>query len=126
MQKKISTKKLVISVLIIFFMISGTGFMLYKNKSLTSRKTTAVNAPTMLNNPAPAVSGAKPGQAIGTDGANNQAAGENQIIGINKINQDRTLNLSIFSSDKFKTLEAGAPVTKEQPEVGKRNPFKPD
>ena len=52
-QKAISTKKLAISVAIIFFMISGTGFMLYQNKKLTANKSTNVNAPMVFNNSVP-------------------------------------------------------------------------
>lgn len=127
-QKKISTKKLVISILIIFFMICGTGFMLYQNKKLTTRKLTNVNAPIVFNNSVPAApAAAQEDNALGTGGVDNQAAAEpSQILDINKASQSGGLNLNIFSSDKFKNLRANTSIIKEQIEVGKRDPFKPN
>lgn len=127
-QKKISIKKLAIYISIIFFMIIGTSFMLYENKSLTSRQPTTVNAPIVFNNSLPAASTTAPlDNASGAGGADNQtAAGSSQALDINKINQNGGLDLTIFSSDKFKILEKSVPVIKERPEVGKRNPFKPN
>lgn len=116
-QKKISTKKLAVSLTIIFFMIGGTGFMLYQNKNLTANKSANINAPIVFNNSAPAVAAT----------ANNQAVAEpSQTIDINKINQSGGLNLNIFSSDKFKNLRANMFFIKERPEMGKRDPFKPN
>lgn len=116
--KKISIKKLAIYISIIFLMASGTGFMLYQNKKLTIRKPADINAPAVFNNYAP---------AAGTGEINDQAAVEpDQVSDISKINQSGGLDLSIFSSDKFKNLRENIFIVKEQPEVGKKNPFKPN
>ncbi|MFA6307179.1 MAG: hypothetical protein WCV70_04405 [Patescibacteria group bacterium] len=116
--KKISVKKLAIYIFIIFLMASGTGFMLYQNKRLTTRRPANVNIPAALNNYAP---------AAGTNEINDQAAGApSQTSDLNKINQNSGLDLSIFSSDKFKNLRENMYIIREQPEVGKRNPFKPN
>ncbi|MBI4779517.1 hypothetical protein HY797_03655 [Candidatus Falkowbacteria bacterium] len=116
-QKKISTKKLTIYLAIISLMISGMGFMLYQNKKLTSRKTTNVNPPIVFNDSAPAKSAA----------ANNQTGEEKtQNFGADKAELDGGFNLNIFSSDKFKNLQANAFIIKDQPETGKRDPFKPN
>jgi len=116
-QKKISIKKLAIYIFIIFFMISGTGFILYQNKKLTTRRSTNLNIPIVFNNSATAAPAT----------ANNQsAAGPGQALDINKINQSGGLNLNIFSSDKFKNLRKNTFIIKEQPELGKRDPFKPN
>lgn len=120
-QKAISTKKLAISVAIILFMISGTGFMLYQNKKLTTNKPTNVNAPMVFNN---AVTGAVT-PVVGAP-ATGAAAGTGQALDMSKLNQAGGLNLSIFASDKFKNLRANTFLIKEPPEVGKRDPFKPN
>ncbi len=126
-QKAISTKKLAISIAIIFFMIGGTGFMLYQNKKLTANKSAKVNAPMVFNNAVPGAGATASSSALGAGGVNNQAAAEpGQALNINKINQGGGLNLNIFSSDKFKNLRANTFLIKEQPEVGKRDPFKPN
>ena len=98
-------------------MISGVGFMLYKNKKPTVSQSINVNLPTMFNNQTPAA-------IIGTN--NQAAAGISQVSDINKINQDGGFNLNIFSSDKFKNLLANTFIIKESPATGKRNPFKPN
>jgi hypothetical protein len=119
--KKITTKKLIISILIIVFMISGTAFALYENKNLTSRKSGAVNTPMVFGNSIPGVeTTVNGGNTSQTDKTNNQA------VDTNKINQNGAINLNIFSSEKFKILEESVPVISEQPETGKRNPFKPN
>lgn len=115
--KKISTKKLAVSLTIIFIMICGTGFMLYQNKKLTTRKTSNVNPSFVFNNTISVVPFM----------INNQAASApNQISDTTKINQGDDFNLSIFSSDKFKNLQTNISIIKEQSEVGKRDPFKPN
>ena len=116
-QKKISTKKLVIYLAIIFFMVSGAGFMLYQSKKLTAGKTTEINAPIVFNNSVPVAS---------TTAGNQAAAGPSQISDMNKANQNGGLDLSIFSSDKFKMLRENMFLVKEPPEAGKRDPFKPN
>lgn len=126
-QKAISTKKLAVSVAIIFFMISGTGFMLYQNNKLTAGKPTDVNAPMVFNNALPGSIAIASSSAPKTGGIDNQAdAGPEQVLNVNKINQSGGLNLNIFSSDKFKDLRASTFLADEKPEVGKRDPFKPN
>lgn len=110
-------KKLATYISIIFLMVCGTGFMLYQNKKLTAYKPTNINAPIVFNNPEPAAPAAVNNQA---------AAGSDQAKNINKINQSGGLNLNIFLSDKFKNLRTNASLIKEQPEVGKRDPFRPN
>lgn len=108
-QKKISAKKSAIYIFIIFFMMSGAGFMLYQNKKLAARPLTNVNQPVSFNNAAPEAAMSEASQASAIN--NKQSGG---------------LNLDIFSSDKFKNLRANVFIVKEPPEVGKRNPFKPN
>lgn len=107
-------------------MICGTGFMLYQNKKLTASGPANENVPIAFDNFSPAISETAPGDAgaetIEPD--KSAAAGLDQASAINKINQNGGFNLDIFLSDKFKNLSAGAPLTKEPPEVGKRDPFK--
>jgi len=122
-QKAISTKKLAISIAIIFFMICGTGFMLYQNKKLTTNKSTNVNAPMVFNNFMPSAGAIAPKSDAAPAGG---AIDSGQAVDANKINQSGGLNLNIFSSDKFKNLRANTFLIKEQPEVGKRDPFKPN
>lgn len=133
-QKKISTKKLAIYVSIIFFMLCGTGLMLYQNKKLATPNPTNVNLPIILNNPIP-LAGATTTQAnvvkinnIGDiNQANNQPAVDSaQPLNIKNINQGGGLDLNIFSNDKFKSLQENVFIIKDQPEVGKRDPFKPN
>ena len=106
--KKISTKKIIIYLLIILLMIGGSGFMLYEKQRLTSYK---------INN------------------ANNFIASSNSAIvatTTTPINSSEVsiknsdFDLSIFSSDKFKNLQETEFIIKQQPEVGKRDPFKPN
>ncbi|MFH0956131.1 MAG: hypothetical protein V1801_02895 [Candidatus Falkowbacteria bacterium] len=126
--KKISTKKLAIYITIIFFMVSGTVFMLYQNKNLTSRKSVDINIPMVFDNSASTIPVAIFRDNVpGIVGGDNQAAaGSSQASDINKINQNSDFNLDIFSSDKFKMLKESAPIIKDQSEVGKRDLFKPN
>jgi len=122
LQKKISSKKLAISLATIFFMICGTGFMLYKNKQLTASKVINDNSSIVFDNPGPDAETIVPGDdALLAD----PAADSGQTAQINKIDQGSGLDLNIFSSDKFKNLRANMFTVKEQIEVGKRDPFKP-
>jgi hypothetical protein len=116
-QKKISPKKLAIFIFIIFFMICGTGFMLYQNKQLTTRKITNINDPMVFNNAMPGAVAIVPGSDI---------PGAGQAVDINKINRSGGLDLNIFSSDKFNNLRKNTFIVKDQTEVGKRDPFKPN
>jgi len=128
-QKKISTKKLAIYVSIIFFMLCGTGLMLYQNKKITSYNPTNINIPIILNNPIP-LAGATTTQAnivqINNEINNQAAVNPSQSLNNKKINQSGGLDLNIFSNDKFKSLQENIFIIKDQPEVGKRDPFKPN
>jgi len=116
-QKKISMKKLAIYLAIIFFMLGGTVFMLYKNKNLTTRQSTNVNIPVILDNSA----------LVAPATADNQAAtGTGQALNVNNFKQKSGLDLNIFSSDKFKNLQENVFIINQQTEVGKRDPFKPN
>jgi len=127
-QKAISTKKLVIYISIIFFMICGTGLMLHQNKKLVIRSSTNINIPIIFNDSVP-VSGATTTEdnifMVGE--INNQAAAQpNLVLDISKVNQSEDFNLNILSSEKFKMLRKSELLIKEKPEVGKRDPFKPN
>lgn len=126
--KKISTKKLLIYISIIVFMASGTAFMLYENKKLTTYKIVNVNIPIVNDNSMPAIEVTDTkNNALETGEVDNQTTIEpSQILDKNKINQNSGFNLNIFSSDKFKNLRENVFTSKEQLEVGKRNPFKLD
>jgi len=89
-------------------MILGSVFMLYQNKKLTTYKVTNINNPALVATTA--VSPVNTSQALNT----------------NNINKNSDFNLDIFSSDKFKNLQETTFIIKEQPEVGKRDPFKPN
>jgi hypothetical protein len=133
-QKKISTKKLAIYVSIIFFMLCGTGLMLYQNKKLTTHNPTNINLPIILDNPIPlAVATTTQENVVKINNigdinqANNQPAVDPaQPLNIKNINQGGGFDLNIFSNDKFKSLQENAFIIKDQPEVGKRDPFKPN
>lgn len=104
-RKKMSAKKSAIYLAIILFMIGGAGFMILRNRKLTSSQPVNVNLPAAANNAALAV----PGPALGNNSQN---------VG--------SLNLNIFSSDKFKNLLASVFIAKEPAQTGKRDPFKPN
>lgn len=94
--------------------------MLYQNKNLTSYRLTNVNIPIVFSNStstAPAATGEADAQA---------AAGAGQASDTSEVNQNGGLDLTIFSSDKFKMLKEGELIIKEPSEVGKRDPFKPN
>ncbi|MBI2459629.1 MAG: hypothetical protein HYV53_03700 [Parcubacteria group bacterium] len=131
--KKISIKKLAVYLAIIFFMLSGAGFMLYQNKKLSSGRPAGANLP-----PVPAV--ALEGNTPGMTGVNNPPPAEpsqvldTKVLDINlparpapagKNNQNRGFDLNIFSSDKFKNLQENI-IIKKPSAAGKRDPFKPN
>lgn len=119
-QKKISVKKLAISISIIFLMVGGTGLMLYQNKKLTTLKPVKVNIQKASNNSVPVA----PAAVTKNDDLGTGEAG--QAENINNINDNGSLELDIFFSDKFKNLRENIFLATEQPEVGKRDPFKPN
>jgi hypothetical protein len=126
--KKIPIKKLVIYISIIFFMICGSAFMLYKNNQLTAYRVASVNDPIVFNESAPvATTATSSDNSLEVGENNNQTITEpNKTINKNRINQNSDFDLNIFSSDKFKNLQETVFIIKEQPEVGKRDPFKPN
>mgnify|MGYP001570907455 CR=1 FL=1 len=99
-RKKISIKKLIIYASIIFFILGGAGFMLYQNKKLTTSESTDVNLPV--------------------------PDGLSQSLDVNNNIRGAGFNLNIFSSAKFKNLLENSLIIKEPPEIGKRDPFKPN
>ncbi|MDD4272008.1 MAG: hypothetical protein PHF50_04365 [Patescibacteria group bacterium] len=126
-QKKISIKKLAIYLSIILFMVSGTGFMLYQNKKLTAIKVTDVSTPAMLDNfgPLPSATTTED-NAMKIKATDNQPVMPGQTLNMSAPNQSGGLDLSIFSSDKFKNLRANIFTAKGAPEIGKRDPFRPN
>ncbi len=102
--------------------------MLYENKKLTTYKIVNVNIPIVNDNSMPAIEVTDTkNNALETGEVDNQTTIEpSQILDKNKINQNSGFNLNIFSSDKFKNLRENVFTSKEQLEVGKRNPFKLD
>jgi hypothetical protein len=128
--KKIPIKKLIIYISIIFFMICGSAFMLYKNNQLTAYRVVSVNDPVVFNNFAPVTTTATTtasSSSLEVEKINNQTITEpSQTLNKNNINQNSDFDLNIFSSDKFKNLQETVFIIKEQPEVGKRDPFKPN
>ena len=84
-------------------MIIGTAFMLYQNYRLTSPN----QAGTSLLNDNFFQSGDQAGQTAA-------------------IKKSGGFDLTIFSSEKFKQLKENALIGRPQPELGKRDPFKPN
>jgi len=98
--KKMSTKKLMIYAAIIVLLLAATGLMLYQNKKLTSLRAApsgGLTQPVEVASPAAA-----------------------------KAKNNGGLDLTIFSSEKFKELRNNISVSQERPETGKRNPFQPE
>jgi len=116
-KKELSIKKLMIYFSIIFFMIGGTGFMVYKNKQITAPREANVNIPMVFDNNVPNTGAQVPA-------SDSKVVNLGQII--DKNSKNGSLDLDIFSSDKFKNLQASEFIIKEQLEVGKRNPFQPN
>lgn len=100
--KKISIKKLAIYFSIIILMLGGIGFALYQNQRLTSRSSSAIDDPARAE--------AKPGQPSET----------------NKVKNNQGIDLTIFSSEKFKELKENILILQENSGLGKRDPFKPN
>jgi hypothetical protein len=98
--KKISTKKLIIYIAVIIFMILGTMFMLYQNKKLTEYKINNPNASATSSDVANLPSGGSGNIEV----SNNQKAEEFNRAA-KKLKQNSDFNLDIFSNDKFKNLQ---------------------
>lgn len=118
-------KKIAIYVFIIIIMLGGTGFMLYQNQKLVAKKPVTIDHQAQPQNtpetkaPAPAESALENNQPL----AENKTA--DQPVDVNKI-KNNGIDLTIFNSDKFKELRENILIPKEQPDVGKRDPFKPN
>lgn len=117
--KKISTRKLTIYVLIIVLMTGGTGLMLYQNQRLTGEQPIAVDDLARYDKFMP-VGTALPG--IGT--TTNQRIVD--PLGANKIKNNQGIDLTIFSLEKFKALEANIIIPQADSGLGKRDLFKPN
>ncbi|MDP2709360.1 MAG: hypothetical protein Q8O93_04970 [bacterium] len=122
--KKISEKKLAIYVLTMALMISGTAFMLYQNKRLTSPRAPVIN-PAEFGGSTPTADIASP-QAETGETASGLQAGPAKAPAISKVKPGTGIDLTIFSSDKFKNLKEEQPPIKPQAELGKRDPFSPN
>lgn len=126
-RKKMSAKKLAIYLAVIFFMIGGGGLMILQGRKLTSVQPVITNLPPI--NSAGTAPAAAPLSNFPVSpeitGANNQTA----ALAAPTANNSRSvgsLNLSIFSSDKFKNLLANILIAREAAEAGKTDPFKPN
>ncbi|MFA5359875.1 MAG: hypothetical protein WC349_02875 [Patescibacteria group bacterium] len=119
--KKISTKKLIIYIAVIIFMILGTMFMLYQNKKLTEYK---------INNPNTSATSSDVANILSGDSGNIEVSNNQKADEFNKaakkLKQNSDFNLDIFSNDKFKNLQESTFIIKTQSEVGKRDPFNPN
>jgi len=116
--KKISTKKLIIYITVIIFMILGTILMLYQNKKLTEYKINNLNISTGLSDATDV--------SLGNLGVSNNQKVDEFNRAAKKLKQNSDFNLDIFSNDKFKNLQESTFVIKAQSEVGKRDPFNPN
>lgn len=98
-QKAISKKKLTISIAIIVLMTVGIAYMLYKNKNFASVRNADIGI---------------------------EAMDLNAESYENSPDKTDSLDLKIFSSDKFKALKQSAQSGKIPAEIGKRDPFSPN
>jgi len=109
-QKKIETKKLILFIFIIFAMLSGTGFFLYKNYTLTSSQgDITMDIPVEEGLLADDKSGKTSSPAV-----KSKNILQNQTI----------IDLDILSDPKFKELREGSISTVDF-KAGKKNPFAP-
>lgn len=108
--KKASVKKLIIYISIMIAMAGGSVFMLYQNKKLTSPGPLAFNLPVKNS-------------FLAVDGA---AAPADQPLGAGKVTGRDGIDLTIFSSEKFKELRKNALIIRQWAGLGKRDIFKPN
>lgn len=116
--KKVVVKKLIVYFSIIFFMLMGSIYLLYLNKSLVSRKPLVVDSVDRFNNISTA---AAPADAQST-GANNSG----QPAAASQLKNNGGLDLTIFSNKKFIELKDNVSVPRVEPNLGKRDPFLPN
>lgn len=127
--KKISTKKLAIYVFIIVLMLAGSGFMLYQNQNLTKRKSFAIDGSTRSDKFMTAEIAVPGGQAAPNQPLADPLKTEaepSRPPAADKIKNNQAIDLTIFSSDKFKELKENVLIPQEDSGLGKRNPFQPD
>lgn len=119
--KKINPKKLAINFFIIAVMLSGTGFLIYKNHQLTSKNEAPfVDMPAAeIEEPSSLQSDALVSNSDGGGGATTTATSSAPV----KINKD--LDTSVLSSEKFKALKDNSVTDAKNIETGRRNPFEP-
>jgi len=127
--KNISTKKLVIYVSVIILALGGTGFMLYQNQKLTNKNSLVIDNPAQDNEFTADETNAFGDQAVPSKPLADvveTGVGLNQIFEAEKIENNKEIDLTIFSSEKFKTLKANTLIPREDPALGKRDLFQPN
>lgn len=123
--KKMTVKKIAIYFSIICIMLGGTGLMLYQNYKLTNNRAGVINAPAQYN--ALMQTGAAGPAAPPPAAIQPAPAAGSQPVDVNKPkNNSGGLDITIFSSEKFKALKENAIASQEDPDMGKRDPFQPD
>jgi hypothetical protein len=108
--KKIEKKKLIIYIIIIGVMLSGTGFFIYKNYSITTRK----KAPLISNPP-----DLKSAEQL------DLGASEEVGVGVEIEESDQILDIDILSDPKFRALKDNTVEKTSEIPAGKENPFEP-
>ena len=68
--------------------------------------------------------GQEPGESTNNESSSGQS--ENQVLDKNKIINDSSLDLTIFSSEKFKELKENILIPRDDISVGKRDIFQPN
>lgn len=117
--KKISTKKLVISLVIIVLMLGGIGFVLYQNQKLTGSKSVVVDGSAPYDELI-----AEGVVAPGSQASSSQPMADPLLTA--KITNNDGLDLTIFSSQKFQALKENILIPQENLGLGKRDLFKPN
>jgi len=116
--KRISKNKLIIYLVIIAAMISGTSLLLVKNYWLTTSKAPAIDMPV----PAELGNLTKTVDTTISQNINIEATAPDSSS--QPITQATVIDISFFASKKFQDLKANLTVSaKSKKIVGKKNPF---
>lgn len=124
--KKLSVKKLMIYLAIIIVMLGGTGFMLYQNQKLTNRKPLVLDDPTKYDKFMEAGIAATGSGAAPLADPLKANATSSQPLDINKVKNNKGIDATIFSSEKFQALKENTLIIQENSGLGKRDLFKPN
>lgn len=108
-------------------MLGGTGFLLYKNHSITARKSNqpVITTPPELNKFSQ-LKLADVSSATDKEGSGASATSTKTAVSTDKNKKAKgALDISILDDDKFRSLKENI-VPKQQPvNVGRKNPFEP-